>query len=37
MKTNFITRKCTLKDSFIDRAELKLAKVYKLLGENATA
>lgn len=35
MKTNYITRKCTLKDSFIDRAENKLAKVYKLLGENA--
>lgn len=35
--TNFITRKCTLKDSFIDRAEHKLAKVYKLLGDDATA
>ena len=30
---NFITRKCTLKDSFIERAEHKLAKVNKLLGE----
>ena len=36
-QTNFITRKCTLKDSFIERAEHKLSKVYKLLGENATA
>ena len=35
--TNFITRKCTLKDSFIERAEHKLAKVYKLLGEGTTA
>lgn len=37
MKTNYITRKCTLKDSFIDRAENKLKKVYKLLGDNASA
>ena len=37
MKTTFITRKCTLKDSFIERAEHKLEKVYKLLGDNATA
>ena len=35
MNTNFITRKCTLKDSFIERAEHKLAKVYKLLGDDA--
>ncbi|MBE6817616.1 MAG: ribosome-associated translation inhibitor RaiA [Ruminococcaceae bacterium] len=35
--TNFITRKCTLKDSFVERAEHKLAKVYKLLGEDASA
>ena len=33
---NFITRKCTLKDSFIERAEHKLAKVNKLLGEGTT-
>ena len=35
MKTNFVTRKCTLKDSFIERAEHKLSKVYKLLGDDA--
>ena len=35
MKANYITRKCTLKDSFIERADHKLAKVYKLLGEDA--
>ena len=36
MNTNYNARKCTLKQPFIDRAELKLKKVYKLLGDDAT-
>lgn len=37
MTTNYNARKCTLKQPFIDRAELKLKKVGKLLGDDATA
>lgn len=37
MRTNFKARKCTLKQTFIDRAENKLAKVYRFLGDNSTA
>lgn len=37
MKTNYNARKCTLKQSFVDRAENKLKKVYKLLGDDASA
>lgn len=37
MKTNFKARKCTLKQTFTDRAENKLAKVYKFLGDDSSA
>lgn len=37
MKTTIIGRKCTLRDSFKERAEKKLAKIEKLFGEEAEA
>lgn len=37
MTTTFTSRKCTLKDSFKERAEKKMAKIERLMGADATA